>query len=131
MSELVSRRLATDMCAFLRAILSSCAGCFRKSECDRCDLRMAGSLFARICSASVVEEEERAEIGMADRFASVMRQMRAAGRPLSAKEIDLAEHCNKRTKWLTLRKMADNGLIVKVDGMYMANERYEDEKQKR
>lgn len=100
--------------SLLRTLVSACKSCFRpKSACYGCDLRLVGHLMERL-------EKETGRVRTSDRdmrFDAILEELKAAGRPLKAYEIDRGKRiCARGLKHWTLHRMVELGMLEIVKG---------------
>lgn len=108
----LTQELYSQVRAFLRSLAGECASCLRRNmgHCDNCYARMASVLGERMDFNSP-PQTNALDYSQANRIKIVLAQLRKAGRPLRADEIDLRDYCTKELKHRTLNKMISLGKI--------------------
>ena len=100
--------------AFIRTIAGRCSSCTHRREelCRACPSRWANEIMrdyeAEMKPASI-------DYSLAARKIRVLDILNAAGRPLAFSEIDLSSVCTRQAKAWTLDRMAQVGLVERLD----------------
>lgn len=103
-----------DIRAFLRVIAASCKNCTRRglSDCDMCEATRAKYLLERLNSKTAATSPAPVELDYFARCARIVSIIRDARRPIPASQIDISDHCSKKTKYWTLRRLVKTHRIV-------------------
>ena len=103
-----------DIRAFLRVIAASCKNCTRRglSDCDMCEATRAKYLLERLNSKTAATSPAPVELDYFARCARIVSIIREARRPIPASQIDISDHCSKKTKYWTLRRLVQTHRIV-------------------
>lgn len=108
-----------DIRAFLRVIAASCKNCTRRglSDCDMCEATRAKYLLERLNSKTAATSPAPVELDYFARCARIVSIIRDARRPIPASQIDISDHCSKKTKYWTLRRLVKtHRIIMTFDG---------------
>ena len=102
-----------DIRAFLRVIADSCTNCNRRGlgYCDTCEATRAKRLLDRV-NSKVATSPAPVELDYFARCARIVSIIREARRPIPASLIDISDHCSKKTKYWTLRRLVQTHRIV-------------------
>ena len=107
-----------DIRAFLRVIADSCTNCNRRGlgYCDTCEATRAKRLLDRVNSKAATSPAP-VELDYFARCARIVSIIREARRPIPASLIDISDHCSKKTKYWTLRRLVQmNRIVMTFDG---------------
>lgn len=107
-----------DIRAFLRVIADSCTNCNRRGlgYCDTCEATRAKRLLDRV-NSKVATSPAPVELDYFARCARIVSIIREARHPIPASLIDISDHCSKKTKYWTLRRLVKtHRIIMTFDG---------------
>ena len=109
----VAPELYLQIRAFLRNIANACKHCMHKGigSCDGCEEKLAQSIGNLMDNAP--KEIKEMDLSYQHRVEIIIAQMRKAGRPVRANEIDVHDYCSKELKHWTLRQLISLGKVKK------------------
>lgn len=115
MSTMEQQNWERDCVAYLRHLSNSCADCLRRYNCANCAIATAKALLKRkeeigMRHRQVIDKPGDAH-SLKSRYREILDILRAANSPLRAREIILRTTRSRNTKWWTLKRMVQKGII--------------------
>lgn len=106
----VERSLYDDVVAFVRTMVGTCDGCFRRGiQCIDCDLRVSKDILSRL--EKCVSDRHVSSDPFIRRCVDILNAVRDSDVAIRARDIEMTEYCTKLEKYRAILHLIRAGLV--------------------